>query len=544
MIGRTTSVDETLIVIPSTARQEIKHYDWGDTKDIMRVIMLVVDKTELAGQVEKFSQQFKGNTAKAQYEQLKRLWEWVRNNITYKADGGKAQIIKHPARLYEDNMGDCKSFTVFIRFVLYNLEIPHIIRFISQTSSRRIDHVYPVAYLDGKEVVLDAVHNMFDNEVPATRVVDKKPKMTKIVEIAGVRKLGNKFQIRSNVRRNRAGIPVSSYIPFSSLTRGEAALLLQARQHEIKAAINAKNGYSDAADTHKRMYDVLTNEFSTSVSGKYVGGLDQQYRKKVEGVLKAARQDNAPALRVTKPQSAFIAGCEDGRFTLSSGQETSVQFLIKRQIGERPTGLLNNKEKSAWDALYAAEYERLAQPLIAEQVINCRLEQTGTSFTYYLWGNENYGSVVQNKFLFAEAWVNQVVAATGLDAALMYRILENGFIASTETNVGDAKGQLLPLVQANGSVNGISLDPATITLIVAIVSAAASVVGTIATLIAQLKSVKLSQSALSNVPVPGSFNPQRGDFLEESNTSSSNLLPLLLLGAGGALLLMNNGGKN
>ena len=200
MIGRTTSIDETLIVIPSTARKEIKHYDWGDTKDIMRVIMLVVDKTELAAQVDKFSQQFKGNTAKAQYDQLERLWSWVRSNIQYKADGGKVQIIKHPARLYEDNIGDCKSFTVFIRFVLYNLGIPHTIRFISQTSSKRLDHVYPVAFLDGKEVVLDAVHNMFDNEVPATRVVDKIPKiMTKVVEIAGVRKLSNDKVKLSNV---------------------------------------------------------------------------------------------------------------------------------------------------------------------------------------------------------------------------------------------------------------------------------------------------------------------------------------------------------
>ena len=84
--------------IPQKPREEIIHRDWGDTTDIIDVIMTVVNKKELGSQVEAFSQAFKASTPSQQREKLQQLWRWVRNNIPYVADPNRVQVIKHPAR--------------------------------------------------------------------------------------------------------------------------------------------------------------------------------------------------------------------------------------------------------------------------------------------------------------------------------------------------------------------------------------------------------------------------------------------------------------
>lgn len=168
---------KALIRIPEAAPVEIVHFKRGSTKDIIKIVMHVVNKDDLTNQVYDYAQYFRGDNDEDQYRKLKQLWKWVRKNIKYVADGEEIQVIQHPARLAQSSKGDCKSFSVFVHFVLKALCIKNKIRFVSQNSKRRIDHVYNVAYIGNREVIIDTVYKIFDEEPPfVNRKVDYNPK--------------------------------------------------------------------------------------------------------------------------------------------------------------------------------------------------------------------------------------------------------------------------------------------------------------------------------------------------------------------------------
>lgn len=198
--------------IPRTQREMTVHYKNGRTRDIMRIIMRVINRPELQTQIAEFAEKYRAESSTEQYEKLRQMWHWVHDNIPYQEDPQGMQLIKHPARLFWDakhgKPSDCKSFTVFISMVLQRLGIRHVIRFASYLPNKRIQHVYPVAYLDGKAVIMDAVHDTFDEEVlPYTKIIDKLPQNIETLQaIAGIRNAIGSTDIRTVGRRLVQGL--------------------------------------------------------------------------------------------------------------------------------------------------------------------------------------------------------------------------------------------------------------------------------------------------------------------------------------------------
>ncbi|MEM9991115.1 MAG: transglutaminase domain-containing protein [Bacteroidota bacterium] len=179
--------------IPRTRRAMTIHYPSGNTRDIMRVIMRVVNRPELLQQVADKAEQYRAKSEGELPEKLHQLWRWVHHNFIYKEDPVGKQYIKHPARTYWDAMegkyADCKSYTVFISMVLQKMGVPHLIRFTSYRDDKRIQHVYPVAIVEGKEIILDAIKGAkFNHEYPYTKKIDKIPNSVRDVaeSIAGI----------------------------------------------------------------------------------------------------------------------------------------------------------------------------------------------------------------------------------------------------------------------------------------------------------------------------------------------------------------------
>lgn len=169
---------------PATGKKELI-VENGKTIDIQKVI-ISVSKDNIWNDTKEFSKDFS-----ATYNGLWALWRWVKTNIQYIEDPNGVQWIKDPSRLYEDGSGDCKSFTLFIVSVLQNLKVPYTIRFTSYLKgSKRVTHVYPVAHLNGKDVILDAVWYAFDSEKRYTYKQDFKHQigssMTKIYRLSGL----------------------------------------------------------------------------------------------------------------------------------------------------------------------------------------------------------------------------------------------------------------------------------------------------------------------------------------------------------------------
>ena len=150
----------------------------GDTDDIVKVELETIK--ESSSQTKHFAKQFSQDRAG-----MKAIFDYVKNGIKYKEDPSGIQWVKTPARLFHDKVGDCKSFTIFIASILYNLGLDYKIRFASYDSDKIVSHVYPIAIMpDGTETIIDAVWGTFDSEKRYT--FKKDYTMTQIYKLSGV----------------------------------------------------------------------------------------------------------------------------------------------------------------------------------------------------------------------------------------------------------------------------------------------------------------------------------------------------------------------
>lgn len=226
-------------MIPSPTGKIITwFYGDGTTDDIMYVIE-EVDKMEIRKGFKDFSKQFK-----ASYEGLFHLWDFVRNKITYRADSENpllVQDVKDPYSLWALGVGDCKSKTIFVNAVLRCLGVPHIIRYTSYDNVN-FTHVYTVAFLNGRKVIIDSVYDYFDKELAFE---DKKDvdnmNGTTIRSIHGVGKNSNRIDSckrLEELRQRKEYVPAQPPIEFNNISEGMAALKILERRFSILNAMS------------------------------------------------------------------------------------------------------------------------------------------------------------------------------------------------------------------------------------------------------------------------------------------------------------------
>jgi len=134
-------------------------------------------------QAAAFANRYKGKTEE---ESCKKIFDYLKNNIHYKADGADQQV-RLPSGLMRTAQGDCKSYSVFTSAVLSNLRIPHKLVYASyDPKDSTPSHIY---VMTNKGCIIDAVYGKFNAEKKATY---KKYKPMNISYIAGVkpRKIG------------------------------------------------------------------------------------------------------------------------------------------------------------------------------------------------------------------------------------------------------------------------------------------------------------------------------------------------------------------
>jgi len=134
-------------------------------------------------QAAAFADRYRG---KDEIETCKKIFDYLKNNINYKADGADQQV-RLPSGLMRTAQGDCKSYSVFTSAVLSNLGIPHKLVYASyDPRDTTPSHIY---VMTDKGCIIDAVYGKFNAEKKATY---KKYKKMNISYIAGVkpRKIG------------------------------------------------------------------------------------------------------------------------------------------------------------------------------------------------------------------------------------------------------------------------------------------------------------------------------------------------------------------
>jgi hypothetical protein len=222
-------------LIPQADNKEVVLHKNGSTDDIMEVVIEASKQKPKKGFCQ-FAKQFDRS-----YEGLRDLWSFVKYKIPYRVDPDGRQDILLPSALYERGYGDCKSKTVFIVHVLKCLNIPYVVRFTAYTKGANVSHVYPIAYLNGKYVIVDSVYDFFDREKSYKEKIDYN--MTKISMISGLREPDVDDLTKKHIKEvqdKQSYVTQQQFVDLSGSVGLSRAFILK-RQLELLRAFNVDN---------------------------------------------------------------------------------------------------------------------------------------------------------------------------------------------------------------------------------------------------------------------------------------------------------------
>jgi len=101
------------------------------------------------------------------YKSCKLIFLFCKNLLPYNMESADHQTARTLNRILADNKkgGDCKHYATISSALCKALNIPCVLRLISQRpGTKQPNHIYTVAYIKGKEVILDPVLKNFDTE--------------------------------------------------------------------------------------------------------------------------------------------------------------------------------------------------------------------------------------------------------------------------------------------------------------------------------------------------------------------------------------------
>ena len=101
------------------------------------------------------------------HKSCKLIFLFCKNVLPYKMESEHKQSARTINRILQDSHkgGDCKHFATMSAALCKSLNIPCVLRLICQRQgSRQPNHIYCVAFVNGKEIIIDPVLKNFDTE--------------------------------------------------------------------------------------------------------------------------------------------------------------------------------------------------------------------------------------------------------------------------------------------------------------------------------------------------------------------------------------------
>lgn len=175
--------------------KDVINYRDGLNQDIIKVLESNFQKAKK--QTENFCLQFEAGNM---LDTCNNVWDYVKNNIPYKADGTAEQKIILPARLVEraeNGIGaDCKSFALFCAANISNLypDADVNFRYTCYRSSKIPSHVYCIVKTNRGIIKIDPVWHYFNKEKEYKHKIDHS---MRIATLSGV---NDKSKIKVDVQ--------------------------------------------------------------------------------------------------------------------------------------------------------------------------------------------------------------------------------------------------------------------------------------------------------------------------------------------------------
>jgi hypothetical protein len=280
-------------------------------------------------QMAKHAPKFKGRNTT---ETARNIYNFLKKEITYKADPEEAQLVKIPGRLVADKVGDCKSYSLFTAAVLGALGKPVNFRYASYTNSTTPSHVYTTTKNEqGKEIIIDAVYNRFNAEQTPTYTINKKMKVYTLSGLNGGHPLNgiDWEKVKKDIVSKGGKVTHWPNIVLFSTTRGAMLILINNNVFGLASKLWAVR---DIKKQGTRINDLWYAIGGTA--SKLNLAISKGYRKKpifsktqkisgIYGGIGEAGTITALAASATAGLAAFNALVAEGKQTLETAKQSA-----------------------------------------------------------------------------------------------------------------------------------------------------------------------------------------------------------------------------
>ena len=264
----------------------------ADTDDIIHVILLAdkhhITKDDTADVAEEF-------LGTGIYDTCYNIWKFVVDNIDYRRDAPGRERVKSPSVTFFDGYADCKSMSLWVASCLRNLGIRYKYRFTGYAGDKYVTHVYVVAFdKQGKEIIIDATYDKFDEEVAYLFKKDKMSGTTVSFIHRNASQTINPNDLPLDERKERTVSP-KTYLNYSVLTEGEARLAIMDERLKLYAEYLPEN-----ASVYNKGRALIANflQKGLHVTPTHFGGIVEPELYQVLDLIKKAKRRANPAGRM------------------------------------------------------------------------------------------------------------------------------------------------------------------------------------------------------------------------------------------------------
>lgn len=442
-------------LVPKVPRSVKTLFKWGNVKQIMATIMQVVNNDATKEQVKELAAYIENLHPQRPHRQLEEVWRIVREHIKYIEDPHGLQDIKLPARTWEDSYGDCKSMTVLAYFIVRCLmpDAQQRIVFASYVKSKEIGHVYNAVYLDGQEIIIDAVYHEFNAEEEYTERIEKTPAvMAEIRVISGL--------AGSGIGAKSAAKPKRKNFPISRLTDGQLLAQLKARELDLVAHINDKRGFTAEADESKRLRDIMLTVGDGVLIAPQTYNLRNENARDVQQLLRKLERRDFAANEGYKADAQRIAGPYDVR-----DEQRAACHSLSMQTTYGPQGPTGYQFNQSY-------YENCLEVKYMENLVNAHLDKAGSTFVYSLMPEDNaHFTIITVKQLNQAEWIHAIASVTGLSVSAVEGFCRNGVVNDMEDTPEGLRALFYPAMTGNANASIGFIDPVTLGLIISGIAA-------------------------------------------------------------------------
>lgn len=243
-----------------------------------------------ADQTKEFSENFRGaNHFKSAFN----IWQFVRDNVTYKKDSDGVQVVQSPGALLSRLNGDCKSQSLLISAVLFNLGAENVrLRFVSYKGNKIPTHVYTVFDYEGKTVPVDSVIKKFNFELPYKYKIDKK--VMNVYSLSGIEGTRREQMLKNALLKSKRGTLCHNLL-YKELRKErnqpQAPIVLTTAQYDYyKKRLEAHINYHTKNNKFGLCYQLINDEYNRLLNNNIVDGIGSIGKLSLKKVFKGVKK--------------------------------------------------------------------------------------------------------------------------------------------------------------------------------------------------------------------------------------------------------------